>query len=740
MQFDRYGKTEFFASCAKGLSGVLADEARGLGLSSVRPLASGVSFRATMEQACRALLWMRTASRLTMVVERVPADDSDALYEGCRAIDWSEHVPEGATIAVHAKGTNDRMRSTMYTQMRVKDAICDSLLDSCGWRPDVDARDPDLAISVNLHKSKATISIDLSGKPMHMRGYRNEKSQVKAPIRETLAAAVLLSAGWEQIAADGGGFVDPFCGGGTLAIEAAMIAGDVAPGISRQKWGVQGWKQFDEGMLDQLLDEADDRAEEGLGKIPPIFASDIDSAAVGIARGNVKRAGLAGKVNVKTSDVADLRIDGLPETGLVAANPPYGDRLMSESQLPSLLGAMADFCDSCGGGWKRAIIVPDPSADFYMGGKPETTIDTFNGPIEASIRVYPPRDVSEPNPLGQELEGQAQEFANRLRKMARHRGKWARRNGITCYRVYDSDLPDFAISVDIYNGAASDSGRRWAYVCEYAAPKTVDPELATARLAVAVGIVREQFGLGAADVFVKRRARSQGGSQYAPKGQDAEGRGSGQGGMHYIAEGGNAFLVNFEQRLDTGIFLDGRPIRKMIQGMSAGKRFLNLFAYTGTASVAAAAGGASSTHTVDMSQTYLDWAKRNMQINGFTGTRHTFERAEAVSWVTETRHSPRRFDLVYVDPPTFSNSKKMGSRSWDVQRDHAELLIGVSRILSKEGVAIFCCNLRNFKPDTATLSKAGVELEDISSRTIPEDFSRNSKIHHCYLVRRPSRP
>lgn len=742
MQFDRYGKTEFFASCSKGLSGILADEARELGLSSVRPLPSGVSFRATVEQSCRALLWMRTASRVTMVVDRVPAANADELYEGCRAIDWKEHVREGSTISVRAKGTNPDLRNTMFTQMRVKDAICDSLLDSSGWRPDIDSKDPDFSVMVNLHESKATVSIDLSGQPMHMRGYRDEGNRVKAPIRETLAAAILLAAGWKGISADGGGFVDPFCGSGTLAIEAAMIAGDIAPGISRQKWGIEGWKQFDPTVLERLLAEADDRAEAGMSGIPPVFASDVDSDAVGFARGNVKRAGLSGKVSVKTSDVAALRIDGLPETGLVAANPPYGDRLMSETQLPSLISAMARFCDSCGSGWKRAIIVPGSDADFYMGAEPETVIPTFNGPIEASIRVYPTRDGAEQPAAAQELRGQAVEFANRLRKMARHRGKWARRSGISCYRVYDSDLPDFALSVDLYMGAGPDEGKRWACISEYAAPKTVDPALATGRLACAVEIVGEQFELGAADVFVKRRTRARGGSRNPEprKAGQAEGSIPSRSQMHVVGENGNLYLVNFDQRLDTGIYLDGRPIRKTIQDMSAGKRFLNLFAYTGTATVSAAAGGASSTHTVDMSQTYLEWARRNMEENGFTGKKHTYERADAISWVADTRHSPRRFDLVYVDPPTFSNSKKMGSRSWDVQRDHAELLIGVSRILSQGGCAIFCCNLRSFKLDLDTLFRAGVEVEDITNRTIPEDFSRNPRVHHCYLVRRIANP
>ncbi len=765
MELDRYGKAEFFASCAKGLSGMVAGELSALGISGTRPLPSGVSFRATIEQACRCLLWLRCASRLTMVLERVDASSADALYEGCRSIDWGEHIAPGSTIAVFAKGSNDSLRNSHFVQQRVKDAICDKLQASAGWRPSVDVKDPDLGISVNVHKARATVSLDLSGKPMHIRGFRHQHGQVEAPIKETLASAILLSAGWDQIAREGGEFCDPFCGGGTLAIEAAMIAADMAPGISREKWGIQGWAQFDPATFDSLIDEADERAEAGVARMPRVLASDVSKVAVGSALANVKSAGLAGKVQVARHDIADLRIPGAADLGLVAANPPYGERIMSASQLPSLLGAMRSLADSCGDGWRMAVVVPDAAADFALGREPFETVETFNGPIEVSIRAYPSArevaaaaaksaDAQRPEAAGkggkpasaagcsgtgkaagsaspETIDAQAQEFANRLRKMAKHRGKWARRTGVSCYRVYDADLPDFALSVDLYEGAGRDAGRRWAYVCEYAPPKTVDSEVAARRAASAVNVVREQFDLGAGDVFFKRRLKSKGGSQYGASrdGGDAP-------RLRTIEEGGHRFLVSFEQKIDTGIFLDGRPIRALLEEMAAGKSFLNLFAYTGTATVYAAAGGAASTHTVDMSQTYLDWARQNMRANGLKGDEHTFERADVLSWVSDTRHSSKRYDLVYVDPPTFSNSKKMGSRSWDVQRDHAELLIGVSRILAPEGKAVFCCNLRGFKPDLETLARAGVALEDISARTIPEDFERNRKVHHCYIVTR----
>ncbi len=855
MELQKYGKYEFFATCAKGLSQLLASELSDLGISGVRPLVSGVWFNATIEQACRALLWLRTASRLELVLARVGATSSDELYEECKAIPWQEHISKGSTIAVFSKGSNNAFKNSHFLSLRIKDAICDKLVECAGWRPSVDTKNPDLGIAVNLHKKKATISLDFSGKPMHIRGFRHQHKQVEAPIKETLASAILLASGWRGIARAGGAFVDPFCGGGTLAIEAAMIAGNIAPGIARSRWGIEGWKQFDATCFDPLIEEADELAEEGILHMPQIFANDILPSAVQTALANAKLAGLAGKIDVRCSDVSDLTIDGIPDFGLIATNPPYGERLMSSSQLPSLLGAMKSFAYGCGDGWKIAVVVPDSQVDYVIGCSPHNTIETYNGPIEVCIRVYPslreqaassggletvqsaagalgsvrgvepavgmepargvepargmePVDAVEPaggeeparttnsgffsSPdksqhaayndakssqdnnhtsshcasaaFDNKLDAQTQEFANRLRKMTKHKGKWAKRTGVTCYRVYDADLPDFSLSVDLYEGVEHDAKNRWAYICEYAPPKEIEPDVAVRRVINAVNVVREQFELGASNVFLKRRVRSKGGSQYSSRSISASAgtdagltNGSHKNAstktrtslntstdlqlknsphFHMIEENGLRFFVSFEQKIDTGIFLDSRDIRAMLRQMSQGKRFLNLFAYTGTATVYSASGGATSTHTVDMSQTYLSWAQQNMNANGFDGDQHTYERADVLSWVNNIRHSSRRFDLVYVDPPTFSNSKKMGGKTWDVQRDHVELLIDVSRILSTDGKAVFCCNLRNFKPDIQALARAGVSLEDITLRTIPKDFERNKKIHHCYILTR----
>lgn len=320
------------------------------------------------------------------------------------------------------------------------------------------------------------------------------------------------------------------------------------------------------------------------------------------------------------------------------------------------------------------------------------------------------------------------QFAARLKKVAKDRRKWARKNDISCYRIYDADLPDFAVAIDRYDGVWTSEGESCLIVAEYQAPKSVDPAKAEARFEDAVAIASAVLGVPRHRVFAKTRRREKGGGQYVDQQKD--------GYRMYTQEAGNVFEVDMGSYLDTGIFLDHRVTREMVGGMAEGKRFLNLFSYTGTCTVHAAVGGAASTLTVDLSQTYLAWAQRNMKLNGCDGPEHRFERADVLQWLARAVRGDRRFDLIFVDPPTFSNSKAMGKNTWSVQRDHVRLLSHVVRLLAPGGVAVFSCNLRNFKPDIEALSACGVKLTDITAKTIPYDFERNAKIHCCYMVER----
>jgi 23S rRNA (guanine2445-N2)-methyltransferase / 23S rRNA (guanine2069-N7)-methyltransferase len=704
---------DFFATAPKGIEPLLAEELQRLGLADVRPARGGVAFAGDLTAGYRACLWSRLANRVLLPLARFAAPDPDALYAGVASIDWSEHLSANGSLAVDATIQRSQIAHSHYAALKVKDAIVDQLREHHGERPSVTLQEPDLRMNLFLTRDEARLSIDLAGESLHRRGYRERG--VAAPLKENLAAAILLRAGWPSIAAAGGACVDPMCGSGTLPIEAALIAADVAPGLQRTYFGFLRWRQHDEAAWKSLIDEAIERREQGLAQLPPIAGYDCDLQAVRAALGNVQRAGLGGCVHIERRALAEATALG-PRPGLVVANPPYGERLGQGSQLVPLYQQLGEQLKQQFPGWRAAVLTANPELAHQLGLRAERSYTLFNGPLECKLGVYGIAAVRSDDP-----SGGAEMFANRLRKNLKRLGGWAARDGIDCYRLYDADLPEYALAVDLYRGSET-----WLHVQEYQAPKTVDPTRAGRRLREALRVLPEVLEIQPQNVYFKVRQRQKGTSQY-------ERVGSG-GRFHAVREGDVRLLVNFSDYLDTGLFLDHRSIRLRIARLAQGARFLNLFAYTGSASVHAAAGGARSTTTVDMSRTYLDWAARNLELNDCRGERHELIQADCLHWLQQAAVAVprRRFDLIFLDPPTFSNSKRMSS-SFDVQRDHVRLLELAMQLLAPQGLLLFSNNYRNFKLDNAALE--GFLVEDISAQTIPADFARNPKIHHCFELR-----
>lgn len=745
-------RLQFFAPCARGLEPRLSDEIRSLHLRGVRPQRGGVLFAGSLAEAYRVLMWSRLASRVLLSLGEVDASSSDALYEGVRALPWEDHLRADGTLAVDAAGTNAALRDTRYIAVRVKDAVVDRFRDRYGRRPSVDTAAPELRINVVVTPERARLAIDLSGTPLHRRGYREQGVQVIAPMKETLAAAVLGFAGWAEMAERGGGFCDPLCGSGTLAIEAALIAGDCAPGLLRRSWGFDHWLGHDAAAWEQVRADAAERRAAGVASMPPVIASDADARAIEIARRFVRRAGLETVVRTEVRSLANAAAPSGVAHGLVAVNPPYGERLGDRRALATLYGELATVMRTRFSSWALAAITSDEAFTRALGARPASSYDVMNGRIPARIHVFAPlaaggaaasraaapgsaatpapeapaRDASGDRVSPGPVPG-IEPFENRLRKMSKHFGTWARRADVSCYRVYDADLPDFNLAIDLYRGAGPDQGSTWVHLAEYAAPAHVDERRAAARRDAARVVAARVFGVSEDDVFVKRRERQRGSAQYTRSG-NREVRG-------IVSEGGLLFEVNLSDYLDTGIFLDHRDTRAWLRELAAGRDILNLFAYTGTASVYAADGGARSTVTVDLSNTYIDWARRNMERNGFTGPAHEFVRADVLAWLSQAGGSPRRYGLIFCDPPTFSNSKS-AAETFDVQRDHVELIAGAAALLTDDGLMVFSCNRRRFEMDVEALQSRGLVLRDVTRRTIPKDFERTPGAHTCWTVRR----
>lgn len=708
---------KFFASCGKGLEYLLADELLALGCAKATATMAGVNVEGEAIDAQRAVVWSRFASRVLWPLAEFDCPDEAALYAGARAIDWIAHLDAGMTLAVDAHVSGEGITHARFAAQRVKDAVVDALREATGARPSVDAESPDLRINLVVRKGRAIVSIDLSGGPMHRRGWR--AMQGEAPLKENVAAAVLARGGWPRRYHDGGALLDPMCGSGTLLVEGALMAADVAPGLQRHGLRLPTyWKGFDRDGWHALHTEAEARAKAGIAALrPAFFGRDLDSRAIDAARRNAENAGVASAIVFDVREMAHLT--GPPaDSGLVACNPPYDARLAADAALYRQLG---DVLKTAVPGWSASLLCGDDELARATGLFARKRYQIFNGAIECTLIVVDPLAPPErvdvaPRPLS---EG-AQMVANRIDKNLRKLKSWCKREGIECFRAYDADLPEYAAAIDVYREA--DNGETWLHVQEYAAPSSIPEALAERRLGDLLAAARRAFDVPKERVAIKTRATGKGGSKY--------GRFARTGEFLTVREGPSRLKVNLFDYLDTGLFLDHRPLRMRMAKEAQGRRFLNLFCYTGVASVQAAMGGAAQTTSIDLSATYLDWLADNLRENGQGGSRHRIAQADAMEWLESERGE---FDIIFCDPPTFSNSKR--ADDFDVQRDHVRLLRAAVARLSPDGVLYFSNNFRRFKLDEAAVGEFA-QVEDISASTIPLDFARNPRIHRAWRITR----
>jgi 23S rRNA (guanine2445-N2)-methyltransferase / 23S rRNA (guanine2069-N7)-methyltransferase len=716
----------FFASCPPGVADLTAAELRACGATQTREFKLGVQFEGALESAYRACLWSRTASRILMPLATFPAATPEQLYEGVGAIDWAEHVSSSGTIAIDFGGASSGITHTHFGALKTKDAIVDQFRARSGERPSINVDQPDVQIDVRLDRDRATLSLDLSGESLHRRAYRARG--VAAPLKENLAAAVLLRAGWPAIAAAGGDFVDPLCGSGTLVIEAALMALDIAPGSMRSHFGFIGWRGHDRTLWRSLVEEARERRAASSDARIVLRGYDNDAGAIRAALENAERARLKGRVHFERRELAELRNEG-GESGLLATNPPYGERIGDEAKLQELYALLGAQLREHFTGWQAAVLTGNPPVAKALGINARRSHTLFNGRIECRLLRFDlnaeqlaVRERKAP-PDAAELRARpgAQMFENRLRKNWKQLGDWARRENIDCFRIYDADMPEYAFAIDHY---ADGGGNRWAVVQEYAAPKSIDPQAARSRRREALAVIPHVLELPPEQFFFRERRRQSGGGQYEKVAQERE--------FTVVREHPYRFAVNFTDYLDTGLFLDHRLTRRHLGKLSKDRRFLNLFAYTGTATVYAAGGGASSSTTVDMSRTYLEWAKRNLALNDLAGPQHGFVQADCLTWLQEQGERTRRYDLMFIDPPTHSRSKRM-EEDFDVQRDHVRLLSLAAKLLVPGGAILFSNNYTRFKLDVAALER--FDIQDLTRETLPKDFERNPRIHTCYLLR-----
>ena len=694
-----------FVSCPKGLEYLLEDEVKALGLRVTRVSPQGVYGEGDLAIAYHLCLWSRLANRVQLILFNGEAHHQQALYQLCRQYPWQTVFSADKTLAIEFHGSSPEIRNTMFGAQVVKDGIVDHCREMQGVRPTIVRDQPEVRIHAYLKNDHLTVSFDLTGYSLHQRGYRTQAGL--APLKENVAAAMLIRAKWPQLAAEGYALHDPFCGAGTLVIEAAMMAAHIAPGLIRVDQALHHWAQHQPSLWEKIRHQALEQVKPVTVKLQ---GSDLNADLITAARANAERAGVSKLVEFNALALADCKPSA--EKGLLVCNPPYGERLGETPQLIALYQQIGTVLHANYQGWEAAILTANPMLAKAIGLRAGKQYTLFNGALECKLYTM---SVDATNVLKDGKPGNfsagAEMLVNRLKKNYSHLQKWAKRENISCYRVYDADLPEYAYAIDIYNDHA--------VLQEYAAPSTIEAHKVEKRSLEVHQVVPVVLGISPEHLVIKQRKQQKGTDQYQKMNQTRR--------TMEVTEGRAKFKVNLYDYLDTGLFLDHRPLRLRFEKLPANTRFLNCFAYTATASVHAALAGATTTN-VDLSNTYLRWAEDNFRLNRLDLSKHQFIQDDCLTWLKTTRD---RFDVIFLDPPSFSNSKRM-TDTLDIQRDHEALIRAAMHLLYPGGTLYFSTNFRHFKLSSRIIEEYTVK--DISADTIDLDFKRNQRIHQCFII------
>jgi 23S rRNA (guanine2445-N2)-methyltransferase / 23S rRNA (guanine2069-N7)-methyltransferase len=496
-----------FATTPKGMERLLFSELTNLGVQQPKETVGGVSFAADLLTAYRVCLWSRLANRVLLKLASFPAATPEELYSGVQSLNWSLHLDSNRTLAVQFVSVNSQISHTLFGAQKVKDAIVDQLRDQSGQRPSVSKDQPDVSVYAYVQKDVATISLDLSGESLHKRAYR--LAMGAAPLKENLAAALLLQAGWAEIAKQGGSLLDPMCGSGTLLIEAAMIAGDIAPGLLREYFGFLGWKQHRPALWKKLVAEAEDRRKAGLAAIPSIIGYDHDPYAIKIAFENIASAGLSGSIHVEKRPCSEFAPLEKHQTGLIMTNPPYGERLGELDALAPLYTLLGERLKDACVGWKAAVFTGNPELGKQMGLRAKNMYSFYNGAIPCKLLIFDvaqeyfvdrspeaenTRRIRHAQKSLQGEQGSAiQMFVNRLRKNLKNQMRQVKQHEDAVQRVYDADLPDYQFAIDLYSDKV--------HLFEYEAPRTAHTAKVLKRRQEVLAVLPEVLERSPAEIY-----------------------------------------------------------------------------------------------------------------------------------------------------------------------------------------------------------------------------------------------
>ncbi|MDO4251216.1 MAG: bifunctional 23S rRNA (guanine(2069)-N(7))-methyltransferase RlmK/23S rRNA (guanine(2445)-N(2))-methyltransferase RlmL [Moraxella sp.] len=741
---------DIIITCADGLEAPLLTELQSFGLTATLLRTGRIALAATLEQIYHICLYSRVASRVLLPLgeyhfkhkqgadgkKAIDEDVAECLYRFAKRFDWTTLFGVDNTFAIRLSVDKRVAVNQQFATLRVKDAIADVFNEKFGARPNVD-KTPQFTIMVHIGAECAEMALDLSGTSLHRRGYR--VANTAAPLKENLACALLYECGWHNT--NFNTLIDPMCGSGTLITEALLMRANYPVGLDKaeSEFGFYYWAHHDETMWQRMILQAEQIFYANIDTLVhnplTIIALDADASAIKACHKNILAsalAPLAPAITLSAKPVAKLKdsLQSLPQEAhvLLITNPPYGERLGDESSIKALyqgLGLIA----------KEGLAHVAHATLAVLGAKVEDvdtlpittpkTLRCHNGALTVYFR-HGVLNQQRQSSLIERFEKQeiivegAQDFVNRLQKNLSNLKKHAKKQHVTNLRIYDADLPDFNMAIDIYGDKV--------HVQEYAPPKQIDPEVAKRRFALALSAIRQVLMVNREAVFIKTRARQVGNEQYT--------RQTGSGKFYVVKEHGAYLYANFTDYLDTGLFIDHRLMRQRVAAASHNKHVLNLFAYTCTASVHAALNGAKTVTSVDLSANYLNWGRLNFALNGlvvdayFEGNlKYQFVDADVFDWI---KSHTGQYEVIFIDPPTFSNSKKFKG-TFDVQRDHAALINRAMNRLSHDGVLYFSNNYTRFELDESL--KQRYEVIEITHHTIGFDFNPKKPIHQSFEIR-----
>ena len=703
----------FVSTCAAGLEKLVADELNSFGARISGSKRGEIRWSASLQTGYRACLWSRFSSRLVLILAEFAIETGDDLYEAALPIAWEDHLLVDDSFSVDCVlGGGGPVRNSMYGALRIKDGIVDRFRERQGSRPEVSTQRPAVKVYLHIHEKQALLGLDLSGEGLHRRGYRAESGP--APLKENLAAAIIALSGWDGQKP----LIDPMCGSATLLIEAALIRADSAPGLGRTYYGFTGWRGHQKKLWAELVDEALEReAAADQQQWPPLIGYDGDRAAVRAARKNIAGAGFQDRVQVDRQEINQLR-DTCETPGFLVCNPPYGERLSDTQSIKHLYLRMGECFQRHFAHWRVTLFTAAPDYADRFRQRFDNSVKIFNGPLACRLFSGSPLPLADPEKvkdwqISTAMEGgEATELANRLKKNFRKFHPWACARELDWYRLYDRDLPQFNVSIDVVGGRF--------FISEFPIPAGKDPGLAARRFSEVTHTVRTLFNASRDQVAVQR-------SRPAKKNSRKKGARHDQ---FEIREGDAVFLVGSEGDLDWPFHPDQRFVRKFLAQTMSGGNFLSLFDTSGGAAIGVALAGARKTVTLGISARNAAALVGNFSRNGLHPHNHHLCTDEVMGWLKRNRES---FDLIYI----YFRQKRYrqaGSSTFTVASDQRDLIELTLSSLAPGGRLVVSSVLPKFELDPTLTSS--YDCRDMSRKLHSPDLRRGARNFRCWEISR----